>query len=200
MCGIIAYLGERQVYPILMKGLHRLEYRGYDSAGIAVLNENLEVIKTKGKVSDLESITDGRDLQGTVGIAHTRWATHGEPNNINAHPHYSHSKNLAIIHNGIIENYLTLKEELINRGYHFTSNTDTEALIHLIEDIQNNEHVDLVEAVRIALNQVVGAYAIVIISKQHPDPPGDRGRKGRILRGFGCHTHHRIYRQGSLPE
>ena len=169
MCGIIAYLGPREAYPILMKGLYRLEYRGYDSAGLAILNDHLKVFKTKGKVSDLEAHTRNMDLTGTVGIAHTRWATHGEPNDINAHPHYSQSKNLAIIHNGIIENYLTLKKELINRGYTFTSNTDTEALIHLIEDIQLHEQVDLVEAVRIALNQVVGAYAIVVISKNHPD-------------------------------
>jgi glucosamine--fructose-6-phosphate aminotransferase (isomerizing) len=169
MCGIIAYLGPREAYPILMKGLYRLEYRGYDSAGIAILNDSLKVFKTKGKVADLEALTKTMELEGTIGIAHTRWATHGEPNDINAHPHYSQSRNLAIIHNGIIENYLTLKKELINRGYVFTSNTDTEALIHLIEDIQLHENVDLVEAVRIALNQVVGAYAIVVISKNHPD-------------------------------
>jgi glucosamine--fructose-6-phosphate aminotransferase (isomerizing) len=169
MCGIIAYLGEKEAYPILMKGLYRLEYRGYDSAGVALLNKDLKVFKTRGKVSDLENYTRGEELHGNIGIAHTRWATHGEPNDINAHPHYSQSKNLAIIHNGIIENYLTLKEELINRGYQFTSNTDTEALVHLIEDIQINEKVDLVEAVRIALNQVVGAYAIVVISRMHPD-------------------------------
>ncbi len=169
MCGIIAYLGPQEAYPILMKGLYRLEYRGYDSAGIAILNDTLTVVKTKGKVADLEEYTKKLDLPGTIGIAHTRWATHGEPNNINAHPHFSQSHNLAIIHNGIIENYLTLKKELINRGYTFTSNTDTEVLIHLIEDIQLNENVALVEAVRIALNQVVGAYAIVVISKNHPD-------------------------------
>jgi len=169
MCGIIAYLGPKEAYPILMKGLYRLEYRGYDSAGLAILNDSLRVFKTKGKVADLEELTKRMDLTGTVGIAHTRWATHGEPNDINAHPHYSQSRNLAIIHNGIIENYLTLKKELINRGYVFTSSTDTEALIHLIEDIQVHENVDLVEAVRIALNQVVGAYAIVVISKNHPD-------------------------------
>jgi glutamine---fructose-6-phosphate transaminase (isomerizing) len=169
MCGIIAYLGPQEAYPILMKGLYRLEYRGYDSAGLAILNDSLKVFKTKGKVADLEAHTKDLGLTGTIGIAHTRWATHGEPNDINAHPHYSQSKNLAIIHNGIIENYLTLKKELINRGYEFTSKTDTEVLIHLIEDIQLHENVDLVEAVRIALNQVVGAYAIVIISKNHPD-------------------------------
>lgn len=169
MCGIIAYLGPKEAYPILMKGLYRLEYRGYDSAGLALLNDDLKVFKTKGKVADLENYTKEMDLCGNIGIAHTRWATHGEPNDVNAHPHYSLSRNLAIIHNGIIENYLTLKKELINRGYTFTSNTDTEVLIHLIEDIQLHEKVDLVEAVRIALNQVIGAYAIVVISKNHPD-------------------------------
>lgn len=169
MCGIIAYLGPKEAYPILMKGLYRLEYRGYDSAGLAILDDSLKVFKTKGKVADLEELTKRMELTGTIGIAHTRWATHGEPNNINAHPLYSQSRNLAIIHNGIIENYLTLKKELIKRGYVFTSNTDTEALIHLIEDIQVHENVDLVEAVRIALNQVIGAYAIVVISKNHPD-------------------------------
>jgi glucosamine--fructose-6-phosphate aminotransferase (isomerizing) len=186
MCGIIAYLGEKEAYPILMKGLYRLEYRGYDSAGVAILNDNLKVYKTKGKVSELENLTRDKDLHGTIGIAHTRWATHGEPNDINAHPHYSMSKNLAIIHNGIIENYLTLKAELINRGYEFTSNTDTEALVHLIEDIQLNEKVDLVEAVRIALNQVVGAYAIVVISKNHPDMLIAARKSSPLVVGIGA--------------
>ncbi|HNQ82174.1 MAG TPA: glutamine--fructose-6-phosphate transaminase (isomerizing) [Bacteroidales bacterium] len=186
MCGIVAYLGPQEAYPILMKGLYRLEYRGYDSAGIAILNDELSVLKTKGKVADLETLTKNMALEGTIGIAHTRWATHGEPNDINAHPHYSQSKNLAIIHNGIIENYLTLKKELINRGYKFTSNTDTEALIHLIEDIQLNEKVDLVEAVRIALNQVVGAYAIVIISKNHPDMLIAARKSSPLVVGIGA--------------
>jgi glucosamine--fructose-6-phosphate aminotransferase (isomerizing) len=152
-----------------MKGLRRLEYRGYDSAGVALLNDDLHVYKTKGKVSDLEKFAAGKHLSGTIGMAHTRWATHGEPNNINAHPHFSQSQNLAIIHNGIIENYAILKEELTKRGHVFSSDTDTETLIHLIEDIQINEDLDLVEAVRIALNQVIGAYAIVVISKNEPD-------------------------------
>ena len=169
MCGIVGYLGKREALPILIKGLKRLEYRGYDSAGIALLNHDLKVFKSHGKVADLESILNGQNLSGTTGIAHTRWATHGEPNQINAHPHYSQSKNIAIIHNGIIENYSSLKEELINRGHQFESETDTEVLIHLIEDIQLNEDVDLLEAVRISLNYVVGAYAIVIIDKNHPD-------------------------------
>ncbi len=169
MCGIVGYVGPRKAYPILLKGLYRLEYRGYDSAGLALINSSLNMYKTHGKVSDLENSLRDKDLEGTIGIAHTRWATHGEPNDINAHPHFSPTKKLAIIHNGIIENYSSLKEELINRGYTFQSDTDTEVLIHLIEDIQVNEKVDLFEAVRIALNQIFGAYAIVIISQDHPD-------------------------------
>lgn len=169
MCGIVGYLGKREAYPILIKGLKRLEYRGYDSAGVALLNGDLNVYKSHGKVADLESKLLSADLSGTIGIAHTRWATHGEPNDVNAHPHMSETRNLAIIHNGIIENYATLKEELINRGHHFTSETDTEVLIHLIEDIQLNEEVDVLEAVRISLNHVIGAYAIVVIDKNQPD-------------------------------
>jgi len=169
MCGIIGYIGSKEAYPIIMKGLYRLEYRGYDSAGIALLDDDLKLYKTKGKVSDLENFVSGKSIEGTIGIGHTRWATHGEPNNVNAHPHYSQSHNLAIIHNGIIENYASIKEELINRGYKFSSDTDTEVLIHLIEDIKTNENVSLDEAVRIALNQVIGAYAIVIISKDEPN-------------------------------
>ncbi len=169
MCGIVAYIGPRQAYPILIKGLHRLEYRGYDSAGVAVLNSDLKLYKCKGKVAALEEAVIGKDLSGNIGIAHTRWATHGEPNDVNAHPHFSYSKNLAIIHNGIIENYAPLKNELVNRGFRFESETDTEVLIHLIEDIEINEKVSLAEAVQIALNQVVGAYAIVIIDKNDPD-------------------------------
>ena len=169
MCGIVGYVGPRKALPILLKGLYRLEYRGYDSAGLVTINGGLKMYKTNGKVSDLEDGLMANNLEGNVGIAHTRWATHGEPNKINAHPHYSPSKKHAIIHNGIIENYNSIKEELINRGYTFESDTDTEVLITLIEDIQLNENVDLLEAVRIALNQVFGAYAIVIISEDHPD-------------------------------
>lgn len=169
MCGIVGYIGSKQAFPILMKGLYRLEYRGYDSAGIALLNGKLNMYKRQGKVSDLEEFVKGKDITGTIGIAHTRWATHGEPNNENAHPHVSQSGNLAIIHNGIIENYSSIKEELISRGYTFKSDTDTEVLVQLIEDIKLNEKVDLEEAVRIALNQVVGAYAIVLVSKDEPD-------------------------------
>ena len=169
MCGIVAYVGPRLAYPILIKGLHRLEYRGYDSAGLCLLNAKMRVWKCKGKVSDLEHFIEGEDLGGTIGMAHTRWATHGEPNQVNAHPHYSQSRNLSIIHNGIIENYLSLRKELQQRGFVFTSDTDTEVLIHLIEDIQQNEGVSVEEAVRIALTQVIGAYAIVVLSQNHPD-------------------------------
>lgn len=169
MCGIVAYIGERNAYPILVKGLHRLEYRGYDSAGVALINKELNVYKCKGKVDDLERFSQGKDVNGTIGIGHTRWATHGEPNDINAHPHYSASKKLVLIHNGIIENYAPLKEELRKRGHKFESDTDTEVLVHLIEDIRERENVDLAEAVRIALNNVVGAYAIVILSQDDPD-------------------------------
>ncbi len=169
MCGIVAYVGPRQAYPILMKGLHRLEYRGYDSAGIALLDKELSVYKCHGKVDDLEKYVENKNTKGTIGIAHTRWATHGEPNDLNAHPHFSQTKNLALIHNGIIENYAYLKQELINRGYTFHSNTDTEVLVHLIEDIGINEKVDLVESLRIALSQIIGTYAVVIISKDDPD-------------------------------
>lgn len=171
MCGIVAYVGEQEAYPILVKGLKRLEYRGYDSAGVALIDDdqNLNIYKTKGKVSDLEHLVENCNISGKIGIAHTRWATHGEPNDVNAHPHFSQSKNIALIHNGIIENYTTLRTELENRGYKFYSDTDTEVLTNLIEDIQNNEHVDLFESVRIALNQVIGAYAIVVIEKDQPD-------------------------------
>ncbi|MBN2637545.1 MAG: glutamine--fructose-6-phosphate transaminase (isomerizing) [Bacteroidales bacterium] len=169
MCGIVAYIGDKDAKPILIKGLHRLEYRGYDSAGIALINGGLTVHKTKGKVADLEAKIEGIDLRSTIGVAHTRWATHGEPNTINAHPHKSNSQKLAVIHNGIIENYDVLKKALIERGYQFYSETDTEVLVNLIEDIEKNEQVPLDEAVRIALNQVTGAYAIVVLSEENPD-------------------------------
>jgi glutamine---fructose-6-phosphate transaminase (isomerizing) len=170
MCGIVAYIGNKQAYPFLIKGLHRLEYRGYDSAGIALIDhDDLNVYKCKGKVADLESFIGEKNKKGTIGIGHTRWATHGVPNDVNAHPHYSASKNMVMIHNGIIENYGPLKEELKKRGHKFLSDTDTEVLIHLIEDIKEKENVRLGEAVRQALNQVVGAYAIVILSKNNPD-------------------------------
>jgi len=169
MCGIVGYIGPKQAYPILISGLKRLEYRGYDSAGVAFINNGIKLYKTKGKVSDLEAHVKGKDISGNIGIGHTRWATHGEPNNLNAHPHFSESKNLAVIHNGIIENYDVLKEKLIKDGVSFKSFTDTEVLIQLIEYIYNNEKVSLVKAVQLALSQVIGAYAIVILCKDHPD-------------------------------
>lgn len=170
MCGIVAYFGDREAYPILIKGLKRLEYRGYDSSGVALLNDgSLNLYKKQGKVVELENFAKDKDTNGSIGIGHTRWATHGPPNDQNAHPHYSGNKDLAIIHNGIIENYAGLKAELSQRGHVFESDTDTEVLIHLIEDVQKNANVDLVEAVRMALNEVIGAYAIVIISKSNPD-------------------------------
>jgi glucosamine--fructose-6-phosphate aminotransferase (isomerizing) len=169
MCGIVGYVGNREAYPILINGLKRLEYRGYDSAGVALLNGSINLYKTKGKVSELESFVKQKNISGHIGIAHTRWATHGEPNNVNAHPHFSESEDLALIHNGIIENYDVLKEELQNAGYHFRSNTDTEVLVQLIEYICKQEKVELVTAIQLALSQVIGAYAIVVISKNHPD-------------------------------
>ena len=171
MCGIVGYIGKRSAYPILIKGLHRLEYRGYDSAGVALINEQgrLNIYKAKGKVAELESFAADKDTTGCIGIAHTRWATHGEPNTVNAHPHYSESERLAIIHNGIIENYAVLKAGLMEQGYTFKSDTDTEVLVQLVEYTQVNRHVDLKTAVQLALQQVIGAYAIAILDKDHPD-------------------------------
>lgn len=169
MCGIVAYYGPDEAYDFLIKGLQRLEYRGYDSAGIALLNGDLRIYKNKGKVSELVANTKGQNVSGNRGIGHTRWATHGEPNTINAHPHLSQSGDLALIHNGIIENYATLKKALVELGHEFKSDTDTEVLTHLIEEIKEREQVDLLEAVRLALNEVIGAYAIVILSKNDPN-------------------------------
>lgn len=170
MCGIVGYIGKQEAYPILIKGLQRLEYRGYDSAGIALINNgNLNVYKAKGKVADLVRFAEQQDIKGTIGIAHTRWATHGEPNQVNAHPHYSQSEELAIIHNGIIENYAVLKEGLKEHGYTFKSETDTEVLVQLIEYVKKSNQVDLAAAVQLSLNQVVGAYAIAVIEKNRPD-------------------------------
>lgn len=170
MCGIVGYIGKRQAYPILIKGLQRLEYRGYDSAGIALMHDkNLNVYKAKGKVADLVRFAEQQDVNGTIGIAHTRWATHGEPSQVNAHPHYSQSEELALIHNGIIENYAVLKAGLKENGYTFNSETDTEVLIQLIEFVKKSNNADLTTAVQLALNQVVGAYAIAVIEKGKPD-------------------------------
>jgi glutamine---fructose-6-phosphate transaminase (isomerizing) len=169
MCGIVAYVGHREAYPLIVKGLKRLEYRGYDSAGIALITpEGLSVYKKKGKVVDLEAALEGEELHSTIGIGHTRWATHGEPNDVNAHPHYSQSENLAMIHNGIIENYSAIKKNLINKGHIFHSDTDSEVFIHFVEDIQQRAGCLLEEAVRLAMKEVVGAYAIVVMSKDDP--------------------------------
>ena len=170
MCGIVGYIGTKKAYPILINGLHRLEYRGYDSAGVALLNgEALNVYKAKGKVSDLEEVAKEKDCEGTLGIAHTRWATHGEPSVTNAHPHESESGNLALVHNGIIENYAILREQLQAKGYHFHSATDTEVLVQLIEYYEKKHQCDIISAVRYALNKVIGAYAIAVIDKRHPE-------------------------------
>jgi glucosamine--fructose-6-phosphate aminotransferase (isomerizing) len=169
MCGIVGYIGFRDAYPIVIKGLHRLEYRGYDSAGVALLDQDLKVYKKAGKVEDLERFVKDIDLKGTIGMGHTRWATHGEPSDRNSHPHSSGDRKLTIIHNGIIENYGVIKETLMAKGHVFKSDTDTEVLIHLIEDIQKETGLDLKDAVRVALNKVIGAYAIVIMSADEPD-------------------------------
>jgi glucosamine--fructose-6-phosphate aminotransferase (isomerizing) len=169
MCGIVAYIGQKQAYDIVIKGLKRLEYRGYDSAGVALLNGDMRIYKKKGKVANLEEETAGQDVSGGMGMGHTRWATHGEPNDKNSHPHLSESGDLAIIHNGIIENYATLKAGMVMKGHTFHSDTDTEVLAHLIEDVMQNSGLPLADAVRSALKQVSGAYAIVILSKNHPE-------------------------------
>ena len=187
MCGIVGYVGKQQAYPILIKGLHRLEYRGYDSAGLALVNREgvLNVFKSKGKVADLEHFVESKDLDGTIGIAHTRWATHGEPNDINAHPHYSDSGNIALIHNGIIENYRVLKEALIENGYTFKSDTDTEVLVNLIEYIRTSNNCTLLEAVQQALKQVIGAYAIAVVEKGNQDQIIAARRSSPMVIGIG---------------
>ncbi|MCI7400838.1 MAG: glutamine--fructose-6-phosphate transaminase (isomerizing) [Prevotella sp.] len=171
MCGIVGYIGHKDAFPILIKGLRRLEYRGYDSAGVALVNDDgeLNVYKTKGKVDDLVNYCSDKNVSGVVGIAHTRWATHGEPSSLNAHPHYSRSKNLAIIHNGIIENYSQLRSHLQAKGIRFVSDTDTEVLVQLIEYIQEKKNIDLLTAVQLALHEAIGAYAIAILDYRHPD-------------------------------
>jgi len=186
MCGIVAYIGKKEAYPIVVKGLKRLEYRGYDSAGIALLDQGeINLYKRQGKVANLEAFASEKNINGGVGIGHTRWATHGLPNDINAHPHASMDGRLALIHNGIIENYDTLREELINRGYEFQSETDTEVLVHLIDDIQKKENVNLAEAVRLALHSVVGAYAIVVMSKENPSKLVAARKSSPLVVGIG---------------
>ncbi|MES2881821.1 MAG: glutamine--fructose-6-phosphate transaminase (isomerizing) [Bacteroidota bacterium] len=189
MCGIVAYIGPREAYPIILKGLKRLEYRGYDSAGIALLNSGLKVYKKKGKVADLEETLQGKDLHANAGIGHTRWATHGEPNDRNAHPHTSASGKLAMIHNGIIENYAQLKKELQAKGYVFHSDTDTEVLLNFIEYIKDNNHSTLEEAVRIALKRIVGAYVIVLLDQDNPDTLIAARKGSPLVIGIGKNEH-----------
>ncbi len=189
MCGIVAYIGPREAYPIILKGLKRLEYRGYDSAGIALLNGGLNVYKKKGKVADLEETLQGKDLHAHIGIGHTRWATHGEPSDRNAHPHLSASGKLAMIHNGIIENYTQVKKELISKGYAFKSDTDTEVLLNFIEDIKQNNNCSLEEALRIALKRIVGAYVIVLLDQDDPDTLIAARKGSPLVIGIGKGEH-----------
>ncbi|HRO73532.1 MAG TPA: glutamine--fructose-6-phosphate aminotransferase, partial [Saprospiraceae bacterium] len=185
MCGIVAYIGKQQSYPIILEGLKRLEYRGYDSAGVSILNHEIKTVKKKGKVSELEAAAISTNLEGTVGIGHTRWATHGKPDDINAHPHVSGNGRLSLIHNGIIENYSTLKKALEKIGHTFTSETDTEVLVHLIEEYQNKENLRLDQAVRRALEKAVGAYAIVVIDRENPDILVGARKSSPLVLGIG---------------
>lgn len=185
MCGIVAYIGSKQAFPIVIKGLHRLEYRGYDSAGVALQNGSLNIYKKKGKVSDLEAYTRDQNTTGTVGMGHTRWATHGKPDDVNAHPHAGGNNRLVLIHNGIIENYAVLKSALSNHGHTFHSETDTEVLVHLIEEVQQRENLQLEEAVRQALTQVHGAYAIVVMDREDPDKLVAARKSSPLVIGIG---------------
>ena len=187
MCGIVGYIGNKEAFPILIKGLRRLEYRGYDSAGVALINSNddLNVYKTKGKVDNLVEYCSDKNVSGTIGIAHTRWATHGEPSSVNAHPHYSESHNLAIIHNGIIENYAELKSQLQAKGVKFVSDTDTEVLVQLIEYIKEHKQLDLLTAVQVALYQVIGAYAIAVLDKRDPNQIIAARKQSPLVVGIG---------------
>ena len=187
MCGIVGYIGKQDAFPILIKGLHRLEYRGYDSAGVALINQTgeLNIYKAKGRVSDLEEYCNSKNIGGHIGIAHTRWATHGEPNHVNAHPHYSQSESLALIHNGIIENYTVLKEGLTQKGYTFLSETDTEVLVQLIEYIKVSNNVDTTTAVQLALKQVIGAYAIAVVEKDNPNQIIAARKSSPLVVGIG---------------
>lgn len=185
MCGIVGYIGKKNAYPLLLKGLKRLEYRGYDSTGVAVMNGEIQIYKKKGKVSELEDFVGEESVLGSVGMGHTRWATHGQPNDVNAHPHMSSSNHFALIHNGIIENYASLKEKLQQKGYQFTSDTDTEVLVQLIEDIYVNTQVSADEAVRLALNKVVGAYGIVVMCQDEPEQLIVARKSSPIVIGLG---------------
>jgi glucosamine--fructose-6-phosphate aminotransferase (isomerizing) len=189
MCGIVAYVGHREAYPIILKGLKRLEYRGYDSSGIAVISDKIKVYKKQGRVSELEESLLGVHLSATIGIGHTRWATHGEPSDRNAHPHLSQSGRISMIHNGIIENYATLKSELVAKGYHFKSDTDTEVLLNFIDDIRENNECSLEEAVRIALKRVTGAYVIVLLDEENPATLIAARKGSPLVIGIGKNEH-----------
>ncbi|MEO8116576.1 MAG: class II glutamine amidotransferase, partial [Bacteroidota bacterium] len=190
MCGIVGYIGNREAYPVVLKGLKRLEYRGYDSAGIALINDHhLEVYKKQGKVADLEETLVGINMHSHIAIGHTRWATHGEPSDVNAHPHTSPSGKIAIIHNGIIENYLPIKKELIAKGYSFKSETDTEVLLAFIEDIKTRNQCSLEEALRIALRRIVGAYCILLIDQDDPETIIAARKGSPLVIGIGKNEH-----------
>ncbi len=189
MCGIVGYVGHREAYPVILKGLKRLEYRGYDSAGVALINGGLKVYKKKGKVAELEEEVIGKDLHANIGIGHTRWATHGEPSDRNAHPHVSNNGELAMIHNGIIENYVSIKNDLQKKGYTFKSDTDTEVLLNFIEDIQKNNNSTLEEALRIALKRIVGAYCILLIDKNDPETIIAARKGSPLVIGIGKGEH-----------
>lgn len=189
MCGIVGYIGHREAYPVILKGLKRLEYRGYDSAGVALINAGLKVYKKKGKVAELEESVIGKDLHANIGIGHTRWATHGEPSDRNAHPHVSNNGELAMIHNGIIENYVSIKNDLLTKGYTFKSDTDTEVLLNFIEDIKKNNHCSLEEALRVALKRIVGAYCILLIDKNDPETIIAARKGSPLVIGIGKGEH-----------
>ncbi len=189
MCGIVAYVGPRQAYPILLKGLQRLEYRGYDSAGVGIVSDRLKIFKKKGKVEVLAQYASNQDTQGNIGIAHTRWASHGEPNDINAHPHKSQSGTLAMVHNGIIENYDSIKQELMSLGHHFESDTDTEVFLHLIEEIKNQNFCSLEDAMALTLKRVIGSYVIVLLDEEHPDRLIAARKGSPLVIGIGDHEH-----------
>ncbi len=199
MCGIVAYIGPNQAYPVVINGLKRLEYRGYDSAGVAIFKDQIVTVKEKGKVAELEALCAQTDVSGHLGIGHTRWATHGEPNQVNAHPHTSHNGKFTLVHNGIIENFSTLRDRLTQRGYQFQSETDTEVLVTLIEDIADHGKLDFADAVRAALAEVIGAYAIVIISKDHPESIVAARKGSPLVVGIGKERGEFIFASDATP-
>ena len=199
MCGIVAYIGPNQAYPVVINGLKRLEYRGYDSAGVAIFKDQIVTVKEKGKVADLEALCTQTDVSGHLGIGHTRWATHGEPNQVNAHPHTSHNGKFTLVHNGIIENFSTLRDRLTQRGYQFQSETDTEVLVTLIEDIADNGKLDFADAVRAALAEVIGAYAIVVISKDQPESIVAARKGSPLVVGIGKERGEFIFASDATP-